>query len=407
MKIVTQTGLGVLLVSLAASCGLAGSQGGDAAGGLGSDAVASFEDPTDAADAAAMAALVRRYADARAFMGAVRVSRRGVVLIDRAYGFANAEWHVPSTPQTKFRIGSISKEFTAAAILLLEEGGMLRVEDLLSKYLPDLPAAWSTITLHHLLSHSSGIPDLVAFPEYPALRTQPSPPEKTYLLLRDKPLTFAPGEKFQYSNSGYVVLALVVERLIGKPFHEFLQERILGPLGLADTGGDAPRPLLERRAAGYVPLGPDGKDAVIPPGTPPAPVALRNADFIDMSLPTGGGSLYSTTGDLARWLEGLFGGRLLGPASLAKMTAANPGNYGYGFFVGPYNGQRQFGHGGSIHGFLASLNYYPDAGVIVAVLANLTAGQWVSEIAAGLNDLAVGKGPAPGDASDARDGAQD
>jgi CubicO group peptidase (beta-lactamase class C family) len=390
----TCAALWLFAVALCCGCSVAGGGSSLPDAAIGSEAPGD----EDAADAAALASLVQGYADRGHFMGAVLVSRRGKVLLDRGYGYANAEWEVPNTPKTKFRLGSISKQFTAAAILLLEEEGKLRTDDLLSKHLADLPPAWASITLHHLLAHTSGIPDVVMFADYPMLRTQPSPPEKTYLRLREHPLEFTPGEKFKYSNSGYVVLALVIERLTGASFDVFLQKRLLQPHGLADTGSDAARPLLKRRASGYVPLTPEMN------GTTPPAATFRNADFIDMSLPTGGGSLYSTTGDLLRWVERLFGNEVLRPTSLAKMTTPNAGNYGYGLFVGHPTGRRQIGHGGSIHGFLSSLNYFPDSGVILVLLANLTAGQEIGQLAAELVVLAHRSEP---DAAAPSDGASD
>jgi CubicO group peptidase (beta-lactamase class C family) len=375
----------LLAVLLTAGCSIAGQPPGalpsDAAGDT-----ADAENAENADDTAALEALVRGYAERRMFMGAVLVSRRGVTLLDRAYGYANLEWQVPNTAQSKFRIGSMSKQFTAAAIMLLQEEGKLHVEDNLGKYLPDIPAAWAPITLHQLLTHTSGIPDLVMFPDYPALRTQPSPPEKTYQLLRGKPLDFAPGAKFQYSNSGYVVLALVIERLAGKSFDAFLRERVLAPLGLNDTGSDAPRPLLMNRADGYVALTPG-----VPPD-PATPVVYRNADFIDMSVPTGGGGLYSTSRDLQRWVKGLFGGQLLTPPSLARMTTPHIGGYGYGFFLREQDGVQRVSHGGSIHGFLSMLTYYRQTDVLIVVLSNTTAGDWLNEIVSRVEAIATGAG---------------
>jgi CubicO group peptidase (beta-lactamase class C family) len=371
----------LLLPVLGASAGC--SVAGPAAGLDAATAAGSGDPNADAADAEELHSFVRGYADRRMFMGAVLVSRKGVLLLDQAYGYANLEWEVPHTAASKFRIGSMTKQFTAAAILLLEEEGKLQVEDPLSKYLADVPPTWSGITLHQLLTHTSGIPDLVLFPDYPTLRTQPSPPEKTYLLLRTKPLDFAPGQKFQYSNSGYVVLALVIERLTGKSYGAFMQERIFGPLGLNDTGNDAHRPLLKNRADGYVPL---------TPGTPPDPgtrEVYRNADFIDMSLPTGGGSMYSTTGDLRRWVNALFGGKLLSPVSLAKMTTPHVGGYGYGLFVQDRDGVQRISHGGSVHGFLSTMTYHRQSDVLVIVLSNTTAGDWLNEIVARVEAIAT------------------
>ena len=395
----TGTGVWALALFIAACPGCPALPGQADAGLPDADTAPNSPDPDDLSDGAEMVALVRQYADLGWFMGATLVARRGVVLTDRAYGFANAEWDVPSTTATKFRIGSMSKQFTAVALLLLEEQGKLSVDDPLSKYLPDIPAAWAPITLHQLLTHSSGIPDIVLFPEFPSLRPLPTTLEMTFARLKDKPLDFAPGAKFQYSNSGYIVLALVIQRLTGQPYESVLQERVLDRVGLRDTGNDANRMLLRQRASGYVALTPIPQT---PPGTPPpvptTSASIRNADFVDMSVPVGAGALFTTTGDLLRWEQALFGGAILTSTSVTKMTTAYPGNYGYGLFIGQYDGLRQIGHGGSINGFLSSMTYFPDLDVVVVVLSNLTTGPYVNAVAMGLADIAIHKGRRPGDA---------
>lgn len=336
----------------------------------------------DVADGRALVALVDDYAARGLFMGTALVHRRGVTLLDVARGFANAEWEVANTRDTRFRIGSITKTFTATAILLLEEDGKLKAGDRLSAHLPDVPPAWSEITLHHLLSHAAGIPNLTDRPDYPMRRTQPSTPELNYRFLRELPLDFPPGSRFQYSNSNYLVLAYLIEKLTGKGFDAFVTERVLTPVGLRDTGPDGHRPLIKRRADGYVPLMP------VMGVAPPTP--YRNSDFIDMSMPGGAGSFLSTTGDLLRFMQALLAGRVVSPASLARMTTPGPGDYGYGLFIGTHNGSRRIGHGGSVHGFLSTCTHFPDHDITLVLLANLTAGQALSELAEKLIARAIG-----------------
>jgi CubicO group peptidase (beta-lactamase class C family) len=139
------------------------------------------------------------------FMGTVLVAQDGTVLLDKAYGFANLEWEVSNTPTTKFRLGSITKQFTAASILLLEERGKLKIEDPVKKYMPDAPAAWGKITIFHVLTHTSGIPSLTGFPDFASREAQAMTPEKLVEWFRDKPLEFEPGTKWNYSNSGYII----------------------------------------------------------------------------------------------------------------------------------------------------------------------------------------------------------
>ena len=161
-----------------------------------------------AQDAARMDTVVRSYVSAQKFMDSVLVARGDDVLFNKGYGSANLEWNIPNSPQTKFRLGSLTKQFTAASILLLEERGKLKIEDPVKKYLPDAPAAWDAITIFHLLTHTSGIPNFTSFPDYPSTEPFPTTPEKTVAHFRDKPLYFAPGEKWSYSNSGYVLLGI-------------------------------------------------------------------------------------------------------------------------------------------------------------------------------------------------------
>ena len=306
-------------------------------------------------------------------MGSVLVAG-SEVLLSKGYGSANLEWEIPATPSTKFRLGSVTKQFTAAAILLLEERGKLKVEEPVKKYLPDAPAAWDKITVFHVLTHTSGIPSFTNFPDYASLRPFSTTAEKLVAHFRDRALEFEPGEKYNYSNSGYVLLGHLIEKISGESYEAFLQKNIFTPLGMKDSGYDSNSAVIARRAAGYSP-GPNG------------PV---NAGFIDMSVPHGAGALYSTTEDLLQWEQGLFGGKLLSAASLTKMTAPFKGNYAFGLQVNTVNGRKVFDHGGGIEGFNTYLAYYPEAKVTVAVLGNLN-GQAPSQIATRVAALAHGE----------------
>ena len=313
--------------------------------------------PAIAQDATRIDQVVKYFAGDSRFMGSVLVAKDGAVVFSRAYGFANLEWQIPNTVDTRFRIGSTSKQFTAAAVLLLEEGGKLHTDDLIKKHLPDVPAAWDAITIHQLLSHTSGIPDIVPMPEFQAIRTLPSRPERLLARFQDKPLLFAPGERFNYSNTGYIVLAALIERASGQPYERFLQEKILDPLDLKQTGSDTFTAVIPRRASGYRPL--------------PGGIQLRNADYIDMTVPIGGGSLYSTTEDLARWTQALFGGKLLSARSLKKMTRPVKSNYAYGVRVVTVGERLMYEHPGAIDGFNCAVMYFPESKTAVIVLANV------------------------------------
>jgi len=321
-----------------------------------------------------MEQVVQFYVGQKQFMGTVLVARGTDVLLSKGYGFANLEWDIPDSPSTKFRLGSITKQFTAASILLLEERGKLKTDEAVKKYLPDAPPAWDKVTVFHLLTHTSGIPSFTGFPDYQSTEAIPSPVEKTVARFREKPLEFAPGEKWNYSNSGYVLLGYLIEKISGQSYEKFVQDNIFGPLGMKDSGYDSNSAIIRRRAAGYTP-GPDG------------PV---NTGFIHMSIPHAAGSLYSTTEDLLRWEQGLFGGKLLSAASLQKMTTPFKDDYAFGLSVHTTNGHKVISHGGGIEGFNTFLAYYPDDKMTVAVLANLN-GSAPEQIAGQLAAIAHGE----------------
>ncbi len=317
--------------------------------------------------------VVQSYASSKQFMGTVLVARENVIF-SKGYGFANLEWNIPNSPDAKFRLGSITKQFTAACILLLEEQGKLNTGDPIKKYLPDAPAAWDKITFFHLLTHTSGIPSFTGFPNYSSLEPFPITPEKLVALFRDKPLEFQPGEKWNYSNSGYVLLGYLIEKISGETYANFLQKNIFTPLAMNDSGYDSNKAVIPRRAYGYTP-GANG---------------IENTGFINMTIPFSAGALYSTTGDLLRWEQGLFGGKLLSAASLQKMTTPYKNNYAFGLEVSTRKGRKVIQHNGGIEGFNTSLAYYPDDKLTVVVLANLNGGA-PDRIAANLADVAHGE----------------
>jgi len=307
------------------------------------------------------------------FMGAVLVTKDGKPLVDKGYGYANLEWRVPDSPTTKFRLGSLTKQFTAVSILLLEERGQLKTDDPVKRYLPDAPAAWDKITVFNLLTHTSGIPSFTDFPDYKTSEATPATPEQLMARFRDKPLEFQPGDRWQYSNSGYIVLGNLIEKVSGQHYADFLKKNIFEPLGMADTGYDSNESIIPRRAQGY---SPDEKGP-------------RHAGYIDMSIPFSAGALYSTTHDLLRWEEGLFGGKLLSARSLTKMTTPFKEGYAFGVFVRDEQGHKVVEHGGGIEGFNTHLAYFPDDKIAVVVLANLNDNA-VAEMGRNLGIVAIG-----------------
>jgi CubicO group peptidase (beta-lactamase class C family) len=310
--------------------------------------------------AAAVDKLLVAHTDSGDFSGAVLVEKNGIPILKKAYGKANLELQVPNYTKTKFRIGSITKQFTAAAILLLAERRKLTLQSKLCEFLDGCPVAWSLITVHQLLTHTSGIPEILSLEEFQKSLTLPSPPQMTARRLMKYPLAFRPGEKFNYSNSDYVLLALVIEKVAGVPYGQFLRENILGNFSMNSSGNDDSREILPDRALGYM----KRNDKII------------NAEYIDMTLPTGSGSMYSTIEDMQRWKAVFTPGRLLSKQSLDAMLKsyikADWGDgVGYGWFIGhDPHGHEFYAHLGGINGFAANVRYYPAEDLYVVVLSN-------------------------------------
>ncbi|MFB0543667.1 MAG: serine hydrolase domain-containing protein, partial [Candidatus Bathyarchaeia archaeon] len=252
---------------------------------------------------------IKPHVEMRDFSGAILMAREGRISVRKAYGMANYELGVPNTPQTKSHVASITKTFTAAAIMMLQEERLLSVDDPIDQILPDYPRG-ELITPHHLLSHTSGIPNYDNFPDYNERMLRHSTLEETVAWFRDKPLEFEPGERRSYSNSNYVLLAHLIEAVSGESYEEFMQENIFHPLGMEDTGNFSHEAIVKNRAGGYAP-GPNG---------------LINAVWYDKSFKMGSGSLYSTVEDLYKWDRALYTDRLLKKSSLERMYA-----HGYGW----------------------------------------------------------------------------
>ena len=314
--------------------------------------------PAFAQDAARMETVIRADADKGDFMGAVLVAKDGKILLDKGYGSANLEWKIANDGDTKFRLGSVTKQFTATAILLLAERGKLSLDAPVKTYLTDAPASWDKVTVRNLLNHSAGIPNFTGFDDYGKTKALATTPTDLIARFRDKPLDFAPGERMDYSNSGYVVLTAIVEKASGQPYGAFVADNIFKPLGMADSGYDSHKTVLARRASGYT----------------PSPAGVVNADYLDMTVPQGAGGLYSTTHDLLKWQSALFGGKVLKPESLTAYTTPFKNNYALGVIVAKADGKTSFEHSGGIDGFNTWLGYDPDSRVTVIVLANLNGG---------------------------------
>jgi CubicO group peptidase (beta-lactamase class C family) len=339
---------------------------------------------TAAADVPRMEQVLQAAAVDNRFMGAVLVAKGDAILVDKAYGAANLEWNIPNTPQTRFRIGSLTKQFAAAAILLLEERGKLKLDDPVKTYIPDAPAAWDRITLFHLLTQTSGIPDYTDAPDFGDTMKLQRTPGQLIAAVRDKTLDFVPGEKFAYSNSNYVLLSQVIEKTSGESFQKFVQDNIFTPLGMKDSGFDSAA-LMARRASPY-----SRRNG-----------AIVNATYVDPSVQVGGGAICSTTHDLLIWEKALLDGKLLSPASLKKMLtplrdARGPGapykaGYAMGVYVGTtVDGHREIAHTGSSAGVVTMMAAYPDDRLFVILLSN-SATTPFADIVSKLADLGMGK----------------
>ncbi len=232
-------------------------------------------------------ALVAAYHDAHLFSGTVLVARSGSVIYQKGFGHADMEWEVPNTPDTRFRIGSVTKQFTAVLILQLVEEGRLSLDDPITTVLPDYPAPQGDqVTIHHLLTHTSGIPSYTGLPDFQEkYMREPYEPAALVEVFSGMDLEFEPGSEWRYNNSGYFLLGVVIEALTGQPYDQVVRTRILEPAGLDDTGYDHFSDIIERRAAGYV----------------RTPTGFANAPYLDTSIPYAAGMMYSTIEDLYAW----------------------------------------------------------------------------------------------------------
>ncbi|MBM3759224.1 MAG: serine hydrolase [Acidobacteria bacterium] len=319
---------------------------------------------------------VGAYAKLGKFSGTVLIAKEGKIVFEKAYGMANYEWSIPNTVDTKFRLGSISKQFGAAAILKLEEMGKLKTTDKACDYLPACPEQWKPITIHQLATHTSGVPNFTNFPDYAKIKYRPSRYEEQVKLVWEKPMDFDPGTKFQYSNTGYVILGQIIEKASGQPWERFLAEQIFVPAGMTNTLADSNTALVPKRAAGYRAAG----------GMP------VNAEYIDMRIPNVAGALISTIEDLYKWDRALASGKLLGEAAMKKMFIPEKNNYAYGWVLTDQQGKAFQGHGGGIEGFTTQIQRLPSEQALLVVLSNFEDGQ-TGPVSRGLAQILNGGNP--------------
>ena len=313
-------------------------------------------------DPGALTARIDEYLSAQAtqngFMGTALLAREGKPLFVKGYGFANAEWQIPNAADTKFRIGSVTKQFTSMLIMQLREQGKVKLEDSLCTYLQPCPEAWKPVTIHHLLTHTSGIPTYTGLAEWRKVNMVPHTIDQMIGFFRNLPLEWKPGEKYAYNNSGYFLLGVVIEKATGKKYEEALRDMILSPLGMNDTGYDWTSAIIPKRASGYMGAG----------------AQMTNAAPLDMQQPYAAGSLYSTVGDLLKWDQALYTNTLLPEAAKQIMWTPFLNNYAYGWNVRPPSdasyGYKWTAHSGGINGFSSMIIRVPDAKLTAIVLCN-------------------------------------
>ncbi len=289
-------------------------------------------------------------------------------LFAEGFGYADLEQRVPATADTVYRIGSVTKQFTAAAILLLVEEGRLDLAADLRELLPDYDTQGFRIPVERLLNHTSGIKGYTEMPEFWRWVREDLNQQQMMALFSAPPFEFEPGDRFQYNNSGYYLLGVLIERLSGRTYAGFLEERLFAPLGLARTHYLDNDPLIPGRAQGYEPL-PDGDGG------------FQNDAPLSMRLPWAAGALGSSVTDLLAWQRALLSGQVVRPETWRRMTA--PGTlvggastpYGYGLELGREHGLEKIAHGGAINGFRAQLSWYPEADLGIAVLMNSESGR--------------------------------
>lgn len=326
--------------------------------------------------------LLKQYHDYGQLNGSVLVADGGKVIYEKGFGMANMEWKIPNTPDTKFRIGSITKQFTAALILQMVDEGKIKLDGKLSDYLPDYRKdTGGRVTIHQLLNHTSGIPSYTSNPEFfpKHSRNAYAVPEfvKTFA---SGDLEFEPGSKFNYNNSGYTLLGAIIEKLTGKSFETVLAERILKPLGMTNTGYDHHSTVLEKRASGYS----------------KTQAGFVNAAYLDMSLPYAAGSIYSTVGDLYKWEQALHEGTILSAESRRLMFTPGLANYGYGVVITdqtiakPDQKLKVIAHSGGIHGFNSLMTRAVDKRQTVVILDNVGFGNYHGKITGSILSLLNG-----------------
>lgn len=338
-----------------------------------------------ASKAESIDALVRKYNELRQFNGTVLVADASGVIHKKGYGYANFEWQIPNTPDVRFRLGSITKQFTSMVVMQLVTEGRIKLDDRVTTHLTDYRKdTGDRVTIAHLLNHTSGIPSYTGLPGFFANESRnPYVPTAFVKKWASGDLEFEPGTKWAYNNSGYFLLGAIIEKVTGKTYAEAVQERIFDPLGMKASGYDLPAPLIPKRASGYQLA--SGK--------------YVNAPYLDMTIPYAAGSLYSTVEDLYLWDRALYTEKLLKDDLKKQMFTPALHDYGYGWSINKAKLDDQktelntIQHSGGIHGFNTLLVRVPERKELVVLLDNTSRGDMLDGLAAGILSILHGIEP--------------
>ncbi|MGB8190349.1 MAG: serine hydrolase [Chitinophagaceae bacterium] len=313
---------------------------------------------TGSVSAQELSAKLEEYMQARVkqnkFNGVVLVAKDGKVLLHKGYGWRDAQKRIPHDEQSIFQIGSITKQFTATIVLYLQERGKLNVQDKLSKYIPDYPQG-DKIAIHHLLTHTSGIFNYTNNSSFMNTEvTKPIAIEKLVDVFRDKPLDFEPGSKFSYSNSGYILLGYIIQKVSGKSYEQMVREVIFHPLQMQQSGFDFTALNSAGKSIGYLAL---NTDTVV-------------SRIVDSSVSYAAGAIYSTAGDLYKWHKGLYTEKTIKQSSFVQAYTPFKNKYGYGWGIDTLNGKRVISHNGGIFGFVSDMWRVPADSACIIILSN-------------------------------------
>lgn len=337
---------------------------------------------------AALDSVARAHAaDERVAGVSVAVVRRADTLLMRGYGYADLEWMVPTPADASasYEIGSITKQFTAVAVLQLVEQGKLDLDADFTTYLPTFDAGGHVVPLRRLLDHTSGIKGYTEMPVFGELAAKKLPRDTLVSLVEAEPFEFEPGTAQIYNNSAYFLLGLIIEKVSGEPYEQYVRTHVFEPVGMAASYYCSENVVRANRAHGY-----DG-----------SPDGLRRKGYLDHTWPYAAGSLCSTAGDLVRWNQALHGGKVLSAPSYEALTTPQPLldgtslDYAMGLGVGDRAGMRVIAHGGGINGFLSDGRYFPDEGLVIVVLQNSTGPRGPGALSNAFTDLILGPVPEP------------